>query len=448
MRLLLSLAALALPLHHHGRWFTDAHGRTVVLHGVNMVYKRPPYAPDAIGFGADDARFLAREGYDTVRLGVIYKAVEPQPGVYDDAYLARLANTVRILGRQGIVSLLDFHQDLFNERFQGEGWPDWAVHDDGLPAEPQLGFPGNYLGMPALNRAFDHFWADDFGLQDAYARAWAHVAARFEGNRYVLGYELMNEPWPGDAYGTCVSPDGCPAFDAELKAFTVNTLKAIRAVDARTLVFYEPNVIFNYGAASNLGDLGDGRLVFSFHDYCLAAGAEPSGCSAFDDLVFANAAKQQKASGDALLMTEFGATGDPAVLTPEADRADRDMVGWQFWHYCGCDDPTTAGPGDTQALVRDPAKPPSGANLDTAKLALLSRPYPRVISGTPTAWSWKDGVFKLSWKARRGLTQIAVPRRQFPKGYTVTGARVRARRAGTLVVSAPVGARTLRVARR
>ena len=123
----------------------------VVLHGVNMVAKRPPYAPDATGFGADDAAFLAAEGYTTVRLGIIYAAVEPQPGVYDDAYLDRIAKTVRVLGGHGIVSLLDFHQDLYNERFQGEGWPDWAVIDDGLPAEPKLGFPGNYLGMPALS---------------------------------------------------------------------------------------------------------------------------------------------------------------------------------------------------------------------------------------------------------------------------------------------------------
>src|SRR4051794_41954426 len=101
-------AAPALPLGHAGRWITDAHGRVVVLHGVNMVYKRAPYAPDAIGFGADDARFLAREGYNTVRLGIIYKAVEPRPGVYDDAYLARIGRTVRALGPEGIVSLLDF----------------------------------------------------------------------------------------------------------------------------------------------------------------------------------------------------------------------------------------------------------------------------------------------------------------------------------------------------
>ena len=48
------------PLGHPGRWITDRSGRVVILHGFNMVYKVAPYAPDAIGFGADDARFLRR----------------------------------------------------------------------------------------------------------------------------------------------------------------------------------------------------------------------------------------------------------------------------------------------------------------------------------------------------------------------------------------------------
>src|SRR3954453_1500800 len=129
-------AAPGLPLGHARRWITDARGRVGSLHGINMVNKVAPYAPDATGFGEDDARFLAREGYDTVRVGVIYKAVEPAPGVYDDAYIARIVRTVNTLGRHGIVSLVDVHQDLYNERFEGEGWPDWAVLDDDLPAEP------------------------------------------------------------------------------------------------------------------------------------------------------------------------------------------------------------------------------------------------------------------------------------------------------------------------
>jgi endoglycosylceramidase len=83
-----------------------------------------------------------------------------------------------------VYTLLDFHQDLYNERFQGEGWPDWQTIDDGVPSEPQLGFPTNYLVNAGLQRAFDNFWAntpvEGRGLQEAYAAAWRRVAAKFD----------------------------------------------------------------------------------------------------------------------------------------------------------------------------------------------------------------------------------------------------------------------------
>ena len=133
------------PLSNTGRWITDARGRVVILHGLNMVYKLPPYEPGAVGFGADDAGFLRRNGFNTVRLGLIHKAVEPQPGQYDSAYIDAIRSTERMLAARGIFSLLDFHQDLYNEKFEGEGFADWAVLDDGLPAEPLTGFPASYL---------------------------------------------------------------------------------------------------------------------------------------------------------------------------------------------------------------------------------------------------------------------------------------------------------------
>ena len=37
-----------------------------------------------------------------------HQALEPQPGVYDDAYLAQIAATVSVLARHGVASLLDF----------------------------------------------------------------------------------------------------------------------------------------------------------------------------------------------------------------------------------------------------------------------------------------------------------------------------------------------------
>jgi endoglycosylceramidase len=464
--LLLSLAGGAVaappgpvaPLGHAGRWITDARGRVVILHGINMVYKRPPYAPDATGFGADDAAFLRAEGYDTVRLGVIYKAVEPVPGHYDDHYLARVAATARTLAANGIVSLVDFHQDMYNERFQGEGWPDWAVDDDGLPAEPKEGFSANYLVMPALQRAYDNFFADakapdGVGLEEHYAAAWRHVARFFRSVPGVLGYDLLNEPWPGTAWQDCINTAGCPASDKKLAGLYAKVIKGIRSVDRGHLVFYEPYVLFNFGGGTSIGPF-DKRAAMSFHDYCLSAGVKDSnaGCDAIDDAVFQHADAQARRTGDGLLLTEFGATTAADILTAMVDRADRFMVGWQEWHYCGCDDPTTSGPGSKQALVLDPARPPRGANLDTGKLAILSRPHPEAVAGTPLAYGYDAAAhrFTLRWTPRladgrgrfgpRAVTTILIPRRQYPQGYLagVSGGRVRS----------PAGAQVLRVTAR
>jgi len=113
-------AAPKLPLSHAGRWITDAGGRVVVMHGANLVYKLAPFYPAAGPFGASDAAYLRSLGFTAVRVGVLWEALEPQPDVYDDAYLNHIAGTVNLLRRYGIVSILDFHQDQYNEQFEGE----------------------------------------------------------------------------------------------------------------------------------------------------------------------------------------------------------------------------------------------------------------------------------------------------------------------------------------
>ena len=438
-------AGPAPPLGHSGRWITDRRGRVVVLHGLNMVYKRPPYLPSAAGFGKDDARFLHRHGFDGVRLGLIYGAVEPHPGSYDDRYLRRIAASERVLGRHGVYSLLDFHQDLYNERFQGEGWPDWAVQDDGL-ANPRNGFPGNYLTNPALNRAFDHFWANDpgpggVGLQNRYAAAWRHVARRFRGTRHVLGYDLMNEPWPGSVYPTCTSTAGCPLFDSmQLTRFTKRVISRIRTADPRTLAFYEPLLNFDFGANTSIADTGDRHAAMSFHDYCLPGvfgGPTGDQCRSFEEVPFQNADAHSQETGDALLMTEFGATNDLATIRRITNISDEHMVGWLEWHYCACGDPTTQAALNAQALVKDPRRPPRGKNVEWAKLRTLDRPYPQAVAGTPTAYAYRPAsrAFHLDYSTkgpdggrlpRAVKTRVYVPRSHYRHGYRsrVKGARV------------------------
>jgi hypothetical protein len=118
--------------------------------------------------------------------------------------------------------------------------------------------------------------------------------------------------------------------------------------------------------------------------------------------------------------------------------ADRHMTSWQEWHYCGCSDPTTSGPGDKQAIVIDPAKPPEGANLKTKTLDAVTRPFPQAVAGTPESWSFDPSTRAFSLRyttARAGggaafgagaETEVAAPARQYPNGYAarVQGGRI------------------------
>ncbi|MEO6887126.1 MAG: cellulase family glycosylhydrolase [Jatrophihabitantaceae bacterium] len=442
-----------LPLGQVGTWQTDATGRVVVLHGLNQVFKTAPYEPSAAGFGDDDAAFLQANGFNAVRLGVIWAAVEPQPGVYDDSYLNSIADTVHTLAAHGIVSLLDFHQDLYNEKFQGEGAPAWAVIDGGLP-NPANGFPFNYFTNLALDQAWDSFWrnakaSDGIGLQDHYAAAWKHVAQRFAADPDVLGYEVMNEPWPGTLWEPCAIPLlGCALFDKTLTAFYQRVANAIRTVDTHKTVWIEPNVLMATVDANNLGKVNDPAIGFTFHVYCPTEAELQTNllCTPLDDITIATARRYPTKYQVPWLLTEFGATQDLANIAGDVAKAVKNMLGWTEWAYTG-NDKTSASPAG-QALVLDPSLPPTGSNVLTAKLKVLAEAYPQVVAGTPSSWSSKSGVFKFVYSTTRAdrsgrfaagsVTDIAAPAIAFPNGYHVTVV-------GGTVVSAP-NATTLQIA--
>jgi endoglycosylceramidase len=141
-------------------------------------------------------------------------------------------------------------------------------------------------------------------------------------------------------------------------------------------------------------------------------------------------------------------------------RADRYMVPWLEWAYCGCGDPTTTGPGDKQAIVRDPSKPPTGANLVEPTLHALVEPYPQVVAGTPSSWRFAvaSKTFRLRYSTARAgssgffppgsVTAIATPALVYAGRYAVRvngGTVVSKAGASVLEVAACPGARSVSV---
>jgi endoglycosylceramidase len=190
-----------------GTRFIDSYGRQVVFNGINKVNKDPQ--KNYIDSDSSEIFNQFRKwGLNCVRLGVIWAGVEPEPGKYNEIYLDKLEKQVNWAAQNGIYVLLDMHQDLFGASTEdgkdsmGDGAPQWATLTENLPHVRGVIWSDAYLISPAVQKAFDNFWAnspasDNIGIQDHYASMWKHVAERFAGNKAVIGYDIMNEPFNG-----------------------------------------------------------------------------------------------------------------------------------------------------------------------------------------------------------------------------------------------------------
>ena len=117
------------------RVIRDSFDRHVIFHGVNVVYKVDPYLPEEdkwdsqLSLSDEDIKNLTGWGFNFVRLGVMWEAVETAPGVYNEKYLDSINELVTRLGQAGIYTLIDAHQDANARMNCGEGWPNFHAFD-------------------------------------------------------------------------------------------------------------------------------------------------------------------------------------------------------------------------------------------------------------------------------------------------------------------------------
>ncbi|WP_273661118.1 cellulase family glycosylhydrolase [Corynebacterium heidelbergense] len=427
-----------------GRWITDPAGRTVIYHGENIVAKKAPYTPESIGFGDDDISFLKANGYNAVRLGIIWEAVEPQPGQYDEAYLDNIENTVRKLADAGLGTLLEVHQDAWSKRYGGEGAPDWASLDQGLPA-----LPGGLIAAqfsPAVYQAVNNFFsnapaADGVGIRTRFVNMWGHVSQRFASVPGVIGYSPINEPTPGWPFLLCQA-DLCPQPVVDrLISLNADVAKTVRQQDPRTTIWPMAYITTALGTHPQMGAPVDPNEVYPFNSYTIICniGINLPGfvCDPHQRLNAARSREYAEQWNIPYAMTEFGAIGSPGVLTTQSRIADDNRIGWFHWNYGGPDHTTSAPSPENQAMVKNPQLPPTGDNVNTDNLTNTVRAYPKSVSGTPLSWGTdQNKVFTARWNGQRvdgtgsfapGATSvITVPPALYPNGYTatVTGGRV------------------------
>lgn len=399
----------ALPLLHATRdaapGIFDAQNRQVLLRGVNYnalgdYYIDQPAYPAPVLPKASDFPQMAALGLNSVRLLLSWSRVEPQPGVYDEAYLAQVRSQIEQAAAQGLYVVVDMHQDAWGKFVATRGTSDTCL----APLENAIGWDGapewatitNGLTTcriqqreisPAVQAAFTNFYLDTQGIQTRFVAMWQHVVAEVAPYDNVIGYDLFNEPNPG----FLVEADAI----TYLSTFYTRLVAAIRATEAaqpqpkQHIIFFEPDIIWSLLGVT-LPTLpifsDDSNLVFSPHFYC-GAGAPSSTAQCFS-----NAQAVAGLYQTTFWVGEWGYFGAPDTIGPDvydfAAAQDQALVGaaeWQWVQACG--DPHTIGtPGGTPGSTVVQLKLngcPGDVDLGyvAANAAAISRTYARASPG-------------------------------------------------------------------
>lgn len=296
-------SALRLPALHAepdaagGGRLVDDEGRQVLLRGVNVnalvEYWQGREFPTVFPFGAADADLMAAIGWNCVRLLLSWSRVEPQPGMYDAAYLDEALAAVRVLASRGLYAIIDLHQDAWSatlaahpdedcgpnpKAFGWDGAPGWATVDGDMPRCAPAGVREL---SPAVTTAFGNFFDNavgpgGVGIRDRYVAMLAHVAGVFANEPGVVGYDLMNEP------NAFLAPQ-----QAALSAMYGEAVTAIRAAEsaagsAPRLILFEPSALWSaIGRGAPPDFPRDRDVVYAPHIYTGGFDGQPITADAF-----------------------------------------------------------------------------------------------------------------------------------------------------------------------
>ncbi len=434
----------------NGQQFIDPEGRSMVLHGINVVNKDP--GTNYLGHISEKEFVLFKTwGFNVVRLGIIWDGLEPEPGKYNEDYLLGIDEMIQWAANHGIYVFLDMHQDLYSVEFS-DGAPSWATITDGQPHETGAIWSDSYLISPAVQTAFDNFWnntlaQDSMGIQDHYINLWKHIAERYKDNPTVIGFDIMNEPFMGSganhimplllqSYAKIMvekSGQAPPSEEELMYMWSAERLKvletlsekevyknmidaiyelnadfeqhtltpffqkardAIREVDKNHIIFTEHSYFTNMGVTGALGEIVDEQgnkdplVAYAAHGYDLVVDTDglAKGSNERVELIFERIAETGQRLDVPVLIGEWGALHGPS---PELIPVADQLM----------DEFNKHGFSDTYWAY--------GSFLhEAAFLEVLQKPYPVAVSGALLEYGFdsKTGQFSCKWMEKSEMT--------------------------------------------
>lgn len=416
--------------NHSSFAIKDAFDRTLILHGISTS-NFSKFSPDQLPWiNEDDVEKTTTYGFNVCRYVIAWNAIEPEKGVFNEQYIAETLKRIKWYTDRKVYVILDMHQDLYSKAFGGggNGAPIWAVRTNGLPIKTyDFGTTWflQYL-TPEVKAAFQNFWSyktPNQDLQDHFVLSWLKIIEHVKQNPYVLGYELMNEPHPGDGN---LLENG--KFETEqLFNFYNKLISEIRKIDNEKYIFIEPAFLktTGFGDISELPKIrdtrsGDPKIVFTTHLYPfgMETGANYSN---IDKSVLNNWKKNRKIEqlkqNSPIVCSEFGGKNNISTsinyLDDVCGNFDDMLCNWIAWSY---DYIELVGSVNYNILKPDKTEYPT--------LSKLIRVYPKATSGELLKFSYdpNNHLFRMQYINDRKInapTEIFIPKRHFPNGWNL-----------------------------
>lgn len=173
-----------------------------------------------------------------------------------------------------------------------------------------------------MGEVFNHLYNPRHHLHKKFVQYWQKIAKTFKGNPYVIAYELINEPFVGNAIRNPFLLLPSLAERIKFQQFYDNVVTAIRKEDNDTNICFEP-ITFDFAFNSGFTHAPGGNLYRNKSILCYHFERPP-----VRSLKTMNARlRDMKRLGLPVLMSEFGS--QPEVREFVEDH----LQSYFYWQY-------------------------------------------------------------------------------------------------------------------
>ena len=290
----------------NGKFIDTTNNNELYFHGVNVVYKGPPWYPTLDKFNINtsfvkkDYKILENLGFNSVRLGIMWPGVEPYEGFIDNDYLDILYNITLELNKHNIYVILDFHQDIISSLFCGEGVPNWfvfkyldnkTINNFPIPIDKPYNILNNKVFNNSVFNNYNNYNISDlcdknnwikyhfsYAVSETFQKLydnpesmknyWYAVSNKFKDCINCIGYEIINEPWCGNIFKNPLLLTPYYAENINLLPFYNKIISYIREYDKNHIIFFETVTwnIFKIGFNNLPYDIMN-NIGLSYHIY-------------------------------------------------------------------------------------------------------------------------------------------------------------------------------------